>query len=284
MQNPQYVKLAAETLKARIPADVFSSPVPPCGVILGTGLSSLKDDLLQGMTTIPFSDLPHFPLPGVPSHAGVFSAGIHGGMPLLVQQGRCHLYEGRTPAEICMGVRVMHEVGCKTLIITNAAGALNPLFTPGSLMCMADMINFTRLSPLTGENYGGDRFPDMSCPFDPALRKMATDSALYLGIPLEHGVYIQVHGPEMETPAETRMYRAFGADAIGMSTVLEVVAARHLGMACLGLSCLTNKNLPDCMTPSPIEEVLRVAGETGLALARLLVAIFEKMARAASKP
>lgn len=278
MQNPQYVKLAAQELKKRLPK-AFGS-VQPCGVILGTGLSSAATDICPDAEIIKFADIPHFPLPGVESHAGQFRAGFIGGMPVLLQQGRCHLYEGRSPDEICMGVRLMGLSGCREIIITNAAGSLNPLFDAGNPMLMADIINHTGISPLTGMNNDtfGPRFPDMSQPFDPDLRELARKCALECGILLYEGVYIGVHGPEMETPAETRMYRQWGADAVGMSTVLEVIAARHMGMKCLGVSCLSNKNLPDCMNPAPLNEVLRVAERTGAVLARLLASIIRKLA------
>lgn len=181
-----------------------------------------------------------------------------------------------------MGVRVMAGLGVRALVITNAAGALNPLFDAGSLMCMSDMINHTGVSPLTGPNCAGfgERFPDMGAPFDAGFRRLAREAALRLGLRLEQGVYIGVHGPEMETAAETRMYRQWGADAVGMSTVLEVIAARHRGMRVLGISCLTNKNLPDCMTPAPLAEVIAVAGRAGESLGRLLEEVLPELAAA----
>ncbi len=278
MQNPQYVKLAAGELKKRMPA-AFAKAAP-VGVILGTGLSDAAAMLVPEAVAIPFGDLPHFPRPSVESHAGRFLAGVVDGLPVLVQQGRCHLYEGRSPFEICMGVRTMGLAGCKEIIFTNAAGALNPLFETPGLMLMADMINHTGRSPLTGIADGvfGPLFPDMSLAFDPNLAKMARQCALAAQISLHEGVYIGVHGPEMETPAETRMYRQWGADAIGMSTVLEIIAARQLGISCLGISCLTNKNLPDCMAPAPLEAVLAAAADAGVSLASLLKAILRKIA------
>lgn len=285
MQNPQEVQLAVDALRAALPA-ATSGEKPLLGLILGTGLSGLAAELLTGPAAgeapgarVAFASLPGFPLPGVDSHQGAFVLGRLHGVPVLAQQGRCHLYEGRSPAEVCMGVRVMAGMGVKTLIITNAAGALNPRFEAGTLMCMADQINHTGVSPLTGPNYAawGERFPDMSAPFDPALQALALETAGELGVRLERGVYIGVHGPEMESPAETRMYRQWGADAVGMSTVLEVIAARHLGLRALGLSCLSNKNLPDCMTPVPLAEVIAVAARAGENLARLLRALVTKL-------
>ena len=284
MQNPQDVQHAVAALRAALLAGGADLTVPPVALVLGTGLSRVGETLLvgEGSVRVPFAEIPGMPRPGVDSHAGAFVWGRLAGVPVMAQLGRCHLYEGRTPAEVCMGVRVMAGVGAVSLVITNAAGALNPLFAAGSLMCIADMINHTGVSPLTGPNCEalGERFPDMSAPFDAAWRRLAKAAALRLGLRLEEGVYIGVHGPEMETPAETRMYRQWGADAVGMSTVLEVIAARHMGLRVLGISCLTNKNLPDCMRPAPLAEVIAVAGRAGEALARLLEEVLPALAAA----
>lgn len=277
MQNLQDVQLAADTLKTMFPDGFQAQSHAPVGIILGTGLSDSANLILPKCTAIDFHKLPGFPVPGIASHAGKFLTGFAGSLPVLIQAGRFHLYEGRKPDEICMGVRMMAALGCKVIIITNAAGALNPLFRTGSIMCMADIINHTGISPLTGLMYGDPCFPDMSMPFDPDLRSLAANIALKSAITLEQGVYLAVHGPEMETPAETRMYRQWGADAIGMSTALEVIAARHLEMRVLGFSCLTNKNLPDAMKPAPLEEVIANASRTGPILARLISLILMEM-------
>ena len=280
MQNSSEVQSAVTALKKRLSLSEKApfSQAAHVGLILGTGLSGLVA-ALHDVVRVPYAELPHFPVSTVDSHAGVFVRGLLEGVPVLVQQGRCHLYEGFSPAQVCMGVRVMAGMGVDTLIITNAAGALNPQFDAGTLMCMTDQINFTGRTPLAGPNVDewGPRFPDMSCIFDPALRALALDSAARLGIRLERGVYIGVHGPQMESPAETRMFRQWGADAVGMSTVLEVLAARHLGMRVLGISCLSNKNLPDCMQPAPLEEVIAVAGRAGRQLERLLMDMVTKL-------
>lgn len=280
MQNFTDVQRAAGALRQALTA-AGRPPVRPClAVVLGTGLSDLGAGL-EDAVPVPYAALPGFPPSSVEGHAGRFVYGRVPGcaMSLLVQQGRCHLYEGRSPAEVCMGVRVMAQLGAATLIVTNAAGALNPVFDTGGLMCMTDIINHTGVSPLTGANCEalGPRFPDMSAPLDAGLRGLALETAAELGLRLERGVYIGVHGPEMETPAETRMYRQWGADAIGMSSVLEIIAARHAGMRVLGLSCLTNRNLPDCMAPAPLEEILAVAARAGRQLARLLRALVTKL-------
>jgi len=282
-QGPLALPLGARMLDPKAAPDADA----PLGIVLGTGLSALAEKL-QDRVVVPYSELPGFPASSVEGHAGAFVwgrfAGACGeddsiGRYALIQQGRCHLYEGRTPAEVCMGVRVMAMMGAKTLVITNAAGGLTPQFDAGGIMCMSDIINYTGHSPLTGINVEewGPRFPDMCAPLDADLRAMAMETAAKMGLRLERGVYIGVHGPEMETPAETRMYRQWGADAVGMSTVLEIIAARHMGMRVLGLSCLTNKNLPDCMTPAPLEEILAVAAVAGKNLGRLIRAMVTKL-------
>lgn len=274
MQNPQYVKSAADAVGELLPAQFFRAPAKTIGIILGTGISGTAKILDNGSfgVRIPFSSIPNFPLPSVKSHDGAFVFGLLNGTPVLAQLGRCHLYEGRKPEDVCMGVRVMATLGIKTLIITNAAGALNPDFEAGTLMCMSDMINHTGKSALAGINCDewGERFPDMSQPFSAHLQSIAMEKALELGIPMERGVYIGVHGPEMETPAETRMYRQWGADAIGMSTVLEVAAARHMGLSVIGFSCLTNKNDLGSLKPVSLDEIISVAEKTGKLLMKLL--------------
>lgn len=211
---------------------------------------------------------------------GAFVLGRLGGRTVLVQQGRCHLYEGFGPDKVCMGVRVMAGLGADTLILTNAAGALDPQFDAGGLMCISDQINFTGVSPLSGPNHewpGASASPDMSAIYDAGLRDLACRCALELGIRLERGVYIGVRGPQMESPAETACSASGAPMPVGMSSVLEVIAARHMGLRVLGISCLTNKNLPDCMRPAPLEEVIAVAGRAGKDLGRLVEAVVTKL-------
>lgn len=287
MQNPADVQLASEALQEALPHQFFHNRIPVTGLILGTGLSGLALALDNGKcgARIPFSALPRFPATSVQSHEGAFVFGLMGDAPVLAQLGRFHLYEGKSPEEVCMGVRVMGTLGIKTLIITNAAGALNPLFSSGSWMCISDMINLTGFSALRGPNHDawGERFPDMSEPFDRTLQELACKKALELGIPLMRGTYLGVHGPELETPAETRMYRLLGADAVGMSTVLEVAAAVHMGMAVLGFSCLTNKNLADCMQPVSLHDVLESAKHAASQLERLLPPLCAEIAKSGTK-
>ena len=266
MQNWEEVQLAVAALRQRLGAALPSRP--DAAIILGTGLSGLVERM-EDTVSVPYADLPGFPVSTVASHAGAFVLGRLGGRTVLVQQGRCHLYEGFGPDKVCMGVRVMAGLGADTLILTNAAGALDPQFDAGGLMCISDQINFTGVSPLSGPNHEawGERFPDMSAIYDAGLRDLACRCALELGIRLERGVYIGVRGPQLESPA----------DAVGMSSVLEVIAARHMGLRVLGISCLTNKNLPDCMRPAPLEEVIAVAGRAGKDLGRLVEAVVTKL-------
>ena len=200
MQNWKEVQLAVAALRRRLGAALPSRP--DAAIILGTGLSGLVERM-EDTRSVPYADLPGFPVSTVASHAGAFVLGRLGGRTVLVQQGRCHLYEGFGPDKVCMGVRVMAGLGADTLILTNAAGALDPQFDAGGLMCISDQINFTGASPLSGPNHEawGERFPDMSAIYDAGLRDLACACALELGIRLERGVYIGVRGPQMESPA-----------------------------------------------------------------------------------
>lgn len=272
MQNFQEVQSAVAAVKAALP-----HVQPRIAIVLGTGLGDLAHEL-EKPAAIPYEDIPHFPHSTVESHAGRLVFGQLDGVDVVLQQGRCHLYEGYTPSAVCMGVRVMRGLGADTLVVTNAAGALNPRWDAGQLMLITDQINFTGRSPLTGANHAGwgECFPDMSCAYDHDYVRTALAAATELGLRVERGVYVGVHGPQLETPAETRMLRTLGADAVGMSTVLEVIAARHMGMKVLGISCLTNKNLPDCMAPAPLEDMLRVAASAGDALSRLIRSFVKK--------
>ncbi len=244
------------------------------GLVLGSGLGDHLDRLTD-VRVLPVSNIPDFPAVTAPGHSGAFLHARLGGTPVLIQRGRVHLYEGYTPQEVSLGVRAMGVLGLSALILTNAAGALNPLFEAGGLMLLSDHINMTGVSPLTGANHEpwGPRFPDMSRVYDRELQAKALDAAVRLGLRLERGVYVQVPGPALETPAETRAYRRLGADAIGMSTVLEAIAARHMGLKVLGLSCLTNKNLPDCMEETSAEIILAAAARSADALLRLIEAL-----------
>jgi purine-nucleoside phosphorylase len=276
MQKSKKVQTCIELLRSLSPP----GHPPAVGLVLGTGLGALASSL-EGARRVPYADLPGFPQSTAPSHSGAFVAGRLAGVPVILQQGRCHLYEGKSPAEVCAGVNLMADVGIRALILTNAAGAVNPRFEAPSLMLIEDQINLTGQSPLTGPNdeARGPRFPDMSRLYDPALMLLAEQAALRSGIRLEKGVYCCVPGPQLETRAETRAFRLLGADAVGMSTALEAMAAKHRGLRLLGFSCLSNKNLPDCMAPTRIEDIIAAAECAGAALERLLLALLPPLSR-----
>ncbi len=211
------------------------------GLILGSGLGSYVD-ALQGKTVIPFEELPHFPRPTSPGHSGNLVLGEAEGIPVAALQGRIHFYEGYTMAEVAYPARVLGSLGIRQLIVTNAAGGINLDFQPGDLMLITDHINLMGTNPLIGENVDelGVRFPDMSEAYDGAMRDTALRIAADRNIALRQGVYVALSGPSYETPAEIRMFRSLGADAVGMSTVPEVLVANHMGIKVLGISCITN--------------------------------------------
>lgn len=251
-------------------------PAPPVAVVAGTGLGSLAGQMRQA-TTLPYGDLPGFPVSTVSSHAGQLVAGALAGRPTLVFQGRWHLYEGYGPDAIVFPLRAVFRWGVQALVVTNAAGGLNRKLAAGDLMLITDHINALGASPLSGPHHPawGPRFPDMSQPYDAGLRQRALALARELSIPLHQGVYVAVPGPQLETPAETRFYRAAGADAIGMSTVLEVIAARQAAIPVLGFSVITNVNDPDCMAPATLEDIVAAADRGAVPLARLITALRE---------
>ncbi|MFP4315722.1 MAG: purine-nucleoside phosphorylase [Desulfovibrionales bacterium] len=253
------------------------------GVVLGTGLGRWAEKISE--RSVEYADIPGFPVSTVQGHGGRLVHGKVAGREVLALQGRFHLYEGYSPAQVCFGVRTLHHLGICGLILTNAAGALNPGFSAGDLMGITDHINFTGCNPLTGPNVDvwGPRFPDMSRVYSPRLLNLARQEALNNAIPLERGVYLGLTGPCLETPAETRALRLLGADAVGMSTVLEAVAAHHMGIEMLGISCLTNKNLPDCMEETSLDDVLAQAAASSGKLERLLTAVIGKWPESAGK-
>lgn len=248
------------------------------GLILGSGLGPALEHGFHVDTALPYAEIPGFPRSTIPGHEGRLLAGTLSGRPLLVLSGRVHLYEGLDAAQVCFGVRVLAELGVRDLVLTCAAGSLNPLFAPGTLLCLSDHINLSGHNPLRGphEERLGPRFPDMSRVYDQEWRAAALDAAGRLGVRLEQGVYLQVLGPSLETPAETRAFRLLGADAVGMSLAVEAIAARQAGLRVLGLACLTNQNLPDCMAPVSHELVLARAGDAASELGRLLAGILKQ--------
>jgi purine-nucleoside phosphorylase len=249
------------------------------GIILGTGLGGLGREI-EVETRVPYGDIPGFPLSTVESHAGQLLLGRLGGRPVVAMQGRFHRYEGYDLRQVTFPVRVMHALGVRTLIVSNACGGMNPLWAPGELMLISDHINLLGDNPLVGPNDErlGSRFPDMSAPYDPELRALARSLALELGIVLREGVYVAVAGPNLETRAEYRMLRALGADVVGMSTVPEVIVANHQGMRVLGLSIITDQCLPDALEPADISRILATAGRAEPELTRLVTTLVEGLA------
>ncbi len=214
---------------------------PEVAMVLGSGLGRYADTL-EDARTIPYSQIPHMPLAGVSGHAGNLVVGRRGGKRVAAMQGRSHLYEGHGANDVTFGVRLLAWLGAKTLIVTNAAGGIDSRLRVGDLMAISDQMNLTGTSSLLGPNDEqlGPRFLDMTVAFDPRLIELATSVAADQGFELRRGVYAGLLGPAYETPAEIRMLRTLGADAVGMSTVLEVLAARHMGMRVLGISCISN--------------------------------------------
>ena len=213
---------------------------PACAVVLGSGLGALADDL-GGARRVPFAEVPGFPEATVAGHAGALLAGTLGSREVLLLAGRFHLYEGHPAALAAFPVRVLHALGARTLFVSNAAGGVRRTFAPGDLMVIADHLNLTGRNPLVGPVQEGDaRFPDLSDAYDASLRHMVREAARAAGVPVQEGVYAGLLGPSYETPAEVRMLERLGADAVGMSTVPEVIVARALGMRVAGVSCITN--------------------------------------------
>jgi purine-nucleoside phosphorylase len=259
------IQEASDFVASRIP-----SP-PRIGLITGTGLGGLTSAMAV-QQRIPYEEIPHFPRSTSVGHRGLLAFGRVDEQQVVAMEGRFHLYEGYTAEEVAFPVRVMATLGAEVLIISSAAGGLNPLFEQGDLMLVTDHINLTGRNPLVGANLDalGPRFPDMSRVYDRKLAGLAKRKALETNIPLREGVYAGILGPSLETPAETRFLRMIGADAVGMSTVLEVIVGVHCGMRILVIVAITNVNLPDCMKKTSIEEVIATAQEAGVKLVALL--------------
>lgn len=226
---------SADAIRART-----SDRKPVLGIVLGSGLGGLADDI-QGAVRIPFADIPGFPVATVVGHAGQFVSGTLAGKPVVALAGRFHMYEGHPPQLAAFPVRVMHELGAEIYFASNAAGGIRKDFAAGDLMIIEDHLNLTGVNPLTGHVEDGDeRFPDMSAPYDAGLRGQIAAASKKAGVPVKSGVYACLPGPSFETRAEIRMLERLGADAIGMSTVPEVIVARAIGMRVAGMSCIAN--------------------------------------------
>jgi purine-nucleoside phosphorylase len=246
---------------------------PQIGIILGTGLGNLADKITSRQE-IPYAQIPHFVSSTVEHHQGKLITGILGGKKVIAMQGRYHLYEGYSMHQITFPVRVMKLLGIQQLLISNAAGSLNPAIKKGSLMVIDDHINLQPLNPLTGNNIDilGPRFPDMSRPYDPWLIEKMEKIAAGMNLPLRKGVYVAVHGPNLETRAEYRFLKMIGADAVGMSTVPEVIVANHMSLPVLAMSVITDECDPDNLQSINIEEIIMTAAKAEVHLTSL----FEK--------
>ncbi|HYH96256.1 purine-nucleoside phosphorylase [Hyalangium sp.] len=254
---------------------------PRVGIILGSGLGAFADGF-ERKVVIPYQELPHFPHSSVPGHAGRMVLGLVGGEPVVAMQGRVHSYEGYSPVQVAFPARVLCALGIRALVLTNAAGGINTQFGPGDLMAITDHINLSGWNALTGPNDDrlGPRFPDMSRAYAPALRELLLESSRRTQVPLRQGVYVMVSGPSYETPAEIRMLRTLGADAVGMSTVPEAVAASHMGIPVVGISCITNLAAGVGDKPLTHDEVAETANRVAGIFSRLLTDFLPVVARA----
>lgn len=251
---------------------------PDIGLLTGTGLGESAESM-DVTASFEYEKIPHFSTPTVESHAGKLLFGVIENKPVIAMQGRFHLYEGYTPLEVTFPIRVMQELGVKVLILSNAAGGLNPSFNTGDIMIITDHINLTGSNPLAGPNDDrwGLRFPDMANAYDPDLRVLAENAGSTAGIPLQSGVYAGLKGPSLETPAEIRFLRIIGADAVGFSTAQEVIVAVHAGMRVLGLSTITNVHDPDSPIPATVEEIIDVAREAAPKLETIIRNVVENI-------
>jgi purine-nucleoside phosphorylase len=283
--TPQFTKAqtAADHIRSLAPAK------PTLGIILGSGLGNFASQV-ENATTIPYADIPGWPLSTVVGHSGKLVLGTIGGINVAVMQGRVHAYEGYAMTEVVFPTRVLALLGCTGLIVTNAAGGINKSFGQGGLVCISDHINLTGTNAALGPNEPSfatrpgtaQRFFDMSTAYSPALRKLAAAEAAAQGIPLPEGVYLAVLGPSYETPAEIRAFRTLGADLVGMSTVHEVIVARHMGMECLGLSLVTNMAAGVLDEVINHEEVMEIGKRVEAQFTSLVKALIPQVATAIS--
>ena len=251
---------------------------PKVGLITGTGLGGLTEQI-ESVATIPYADIPHFPESTAPSHTGQLVCGSLNGVEVVAMEGRVHYYEGYSLRDVTFPVRVMKDLGADILLCTSAVGGMNPQYELADVILVEDHINLIPDNPLRGVNEDrlGDRFPDMSQPFDRELLNLAKATALELSIPAHTGVLVAVPGPNLETRAEYRMLRGFGADIVGMSTVPEVIVAAHAKMRAMAFSIVTDMCLPDALEPAELEKIVAVAQQGGKRLAKLIPALLEKI-------
>ena len=251
---------------------------PRVGIILGTGLGGLAEDI-KADAAIPYGDIPHFPTSTVTSHAGRLVCGTLGGKQVMAMEGRFHFYEGYTLKQITFPVRVMKAMGCEVLLVSNACGGMNPQWAKGDIMLIEDHINLIGDNPLIGKNDDrlGIRFPDMCHPYDPELLALAQKIALEEKISCHKGVFVAVSGPNLETRAEYRFLRGIGADVVGMSTVPEVIVGVHANLRILGFSIITDMCLPDALEPAVLSEIIAVANTAEKKLRVLVRRVIEAL-------
>lgn len=268
----EQIEAATAFVRPRLPAR------PDVGIILGTGLGQFAS-AMPGATVIPYAEIPHFPMPSVESHAGELVVGTLGGQSTAVMSGRVHFYEGYSMQEVTFPVRLLRALGVRTLVVTNAAGGMNPLYRAGDIVVAVDHINLMGDNPLRGANEDalGPRFPDMSEPYHRELIALAREVALEERIPLREGVFVGVAGPNLETRAEYRFLRWAGADLVGMSLVPEAIVAVHGGMRVLAFAVVTDVCLPDALEPVDVAKILATAAKTEPALTRLVTKILERL-------
>jgi len=272
-------ELASQIAQATDVIHTHWSGRPRAGIILGTGLGSVADQI-QTEATLDYSTIPHFPKSTSISHAGQLVCGVLQGVPVVAMEGRFHAYEGYSQRQITFPIRVMRALGAELLIVSNACGGINPHYSLGDIVVIDDHINLMGDNPLIGVNNDnlGPRFPDMSRPYDPVLINRALEIARRENFAAHRGVYAAVTGPNLETRAEYRFLRTIGADVVGMSTVSEVLVAIHAGMRVLGLSIATDLCLPDALKPANIEEILATAAEAEPKLRAIVLGILEREA------
>lgn len=267
----EHIQEATRAVQARWPGTAG------VGLVLGTGLGALAREI-RPEAEIPYDEIPHFPRSTVESHAGRLVCGTLAGKSVVAMEGRFHLYEGYSAAQVTFPIRVMKALGCSTLIVSNACGGLNPLYNKGDIMVIDDHINLLGANPLLGPNDDrlGVRFPDLIAPYDRALQDLALEAAREANITAQRGVYVAVLGPNLETRAEYRFLRIIGADVVGMSTIPEVLVAVHAGLKVLGFSIVTDMCLPDALHSVTLEEILAVANTAEGKLRTIVKRVLER--------
>lgn len=264
--------------EAEVAVRTLSRLEPTVGIVLGTGLGALAEEI-RSEASIPYGEIPHFPLSTVESHEGRLLLGTLGAQPVVAMQGRFHLYEGYDLRQVIFPIRLMKLLGVETLVVSAACGGMNPQWNPGDLVLLTDHINLLGDNPLVGPNVDdlGPRFPDMSEPYDGELRELALAVAQDMGLLLRQGVYVAVQGPSLETRAEYRMLRGLGADVVGMSTVPEVIAARHMGLRVLGVTIITDACDPDNLEPVELASIIETAKEAEPSLTTLIQGVVARL-------